>query len=370
MDMTTTTAPKKGILASSEDFDWGAATGPMQGATGWSPSENAQASSQLAKILQSGSPLMTVARSGAERAAARRGLLASSISAGAGEEAMINAATPIATQDANTWAQSQRDSAQAANDFARDANAFGRQKAVTQYQGILAREAQSADQSFRSSESALDRQLQADLQSGRITADAAQNQLNRDQQARLQELQDQGLDRRQAESIAAQERQQREAQLFQRQESADSRVHQETMTRLTAQLNQDVTRLTAQLNQDAAKANIPQTMVADMSARMSSAVQQILADPNMDGAAKDAAISNYYKYANTQMQWMASFYNTTTPNFMGGESFRPAQSAAPAPNVSLPEQPAAAKAADAAQSHPSEEAMRDYYERQYGYGVH
>lgn len=358
MDMTTTTAPKKGILASSEEFDWGSAAGPMQGATGWSPSENAQASSQLAKILQSGSPLMTVARSGAERAAARRGLLASSISAGAGEEAMINTATPIATQDANTWAQSQRDSAQAANDFARDANNFGRQKAMTQYQGILAREAQSADQSFRSSESALERQLQADLQSGRITADAAQNQLNRDQQARLQELQDQGLDRRQAESIAAQERQQREAQLFQRQESADSRVHQETMTRLTAQLNQD-----------AAKANIPQTMVADMSARMSSAVQQILADPNMDGAAKDVAISNYYKYANTQMQWVASFYNTTTPNFMGGESFKPAQSAAPAPNVSLPEQPATTKAADAAQSHPSEEAMRDYYKRQYGYGV-
>lgn len=385
MDMTTA-QPKKGVLASSADFDWGEAAGPMQGATSWTPSENAQASSQLSKILQSDSPLMVAARSGAERAAARRGLLSSSISAGAGQEAMVNTATPIATQDANTWAQSQRDGAQAANDFARDANAFGRQKAMTQYQGILAREAQDSDQSFRRGESALDRDftlkrddasrafttservaaqdfsagqtkaaqeftasqsaadraLQTDLQNGRITADAAQNQLNRDQQLRIQELTEKGMDRRQAESIAANEKSQREQNLFSAKESDLNRkaaAEEGALSRKAASdegaLNrahsEAMTRLTAQLNQDAAKANIPQSMVADMSARMSSAVQQILADPNMDGPAKDAAIANYYKYANTQMQWMANFYGTTTPNFMGGESFKPAGSSTAAP---------------------------------------
>ena len=79
---------------------------------------------------------------------------------------------------------------------------------------------------FQGQQSAMDRQLQADLQSGRISADAVQSQLNREQQLRVQQLQEQGMDSRQASQIAASERQQREQQLFQGGQADKDRAQQ------------------------------------------------------------------------------------------------------------------------------------------------
>ncbi len=69
-------------------------------------------------IIKADSPLMTLARTGAKQTAQRRGLLNTSIAAGAGEEAVLRTATPIASQDASTAAtyqlsnQAQRNRAQ------------------------------------------------------------------------------------------------------------------------------------------------------------------------------------------------------------------------------------------------------------------
>src|SRR3990167_2025622 len=60
-------------------------------------------SGQLDTILGSDSPYITRARSGASQYANSRGLINSSIAAGAGEAAAIDAALPIASQDANTY---------------------------------------------------------------------------------------------------------------------------------------------------------------------------------------------------------------------------------------------------------------------------
>lgn len=57
---------------------------------------------QLQKITEQGSPLMTQARSRAQDFAARRGLINSSIAAGAGESAALGVAMPIAQADAAT----------------------------------------------------------------------------------------------------------------------------------------------------------------------------------------------------------------------------------------------------------------------------
>lgn len=59
-------------------------------------------SGQLDKILGSGSPLLERARAGATATANSRGLINSSMAAGAGEAAVIDAALPIAAQDAQT----------------------------------------------------------------------------------------------------------------------------------------------------------------------------------------------------------------------------------------------------------------------------
>lgn len=58
---------------------------------------------QLDTMLGTGSPYIERARAGAAQAANARGLINSSISAGAGEAAAIDAALPIAQQDANIY---------------------------------------------------------------------------------------------------------------------------------------------------------------------------------------------------------------------------------------------------------------------------
>ena len=64
---------------------------------------------QLHSLLASGSPYLESAKAGARDTANSRGLINSSIAAGAGEAAAINAALPIAQQDANTFGSAARD---------------------------------------------------------------------------------------------------------------------------------------------------------------------------------------------------------------------------------------------------------------------
>ena len=58
---------------------------------------------------------MTRARAGAMQSANSRGLLNSSMAAGAGEAAVIDAALPIAQQDANTFSQQRLANQQVSN---------------------------------------------------------------------------------------------------------------------------------------------------------------------------------------------------------------------------------------------------------------
>lgn len=74
------------------------------GAAQWQVDPNQLTSNQLNGILQSNSPLMGQASLAADQAMAGRGLLNSSMTGGAEEAAMINAATPIAQSNAQTLA--------------------------------------------------------------------------------------------------------------------------------------------------------------------------------------------------------------------------------------------------------------------------
>jgi hypothetical protein len=60
--------------------------------------------SRLTNLLETDSPYIEIARQGAKETAAERGLLSTSIAAGAGERAAIEAGLPIAQQDAGTFA--------------------------------------------------------------------------------------------------------------------------------------------------------------------------------------------------------------------------------------------------------------------------
>lgn len=70
---------------------------------------------QLQSVLASDSPLVTQARAGATATANKRGLLNSSMAAGAGESAAIAAALPIAQADAGIYDTASRDNLAATN---------------------------------------------------------------------------------------------------------------------------------------------------------------------------------------------------------------------------------------------------------------
>ena len=128
------------------------------------PTETAQG--QIESILSKDSPLMQRARALAKQGMAQRGLVNSSMSQGAGVAAMIDRATPIAAQDAQTFSQTAQANMDAANQAGQfntgETNRFGLQR---------------NDQTFTASENATQRNFTA-----------AQNQLDRDQQIAITKL--------------------------------------------------------------------------------------------------------------------------------------------------------------------------------------
>ena len=78
--------------------------------------ERGTVAGQMRGLLAENSPYLQVARTGAMQTAAGRGLLNSSIAAGAGEEAAIRQALPIAQQDAQTYADIGKQNAKTISD--------------------------------------------------------------------------------------------------------------------------------------------------------------------------------------------------------------------------------------------------------------
>lgn len=160
-----------GALPASS-FDVGAlkaSAGTPVAATTYKPSEEAMVSQQLGALLSGDNPYITRARARAAQVSNRRGLLNSSMAAGAGEAAAIDAALPIAQQDASTHFQAQRDNAAAQNTFSLDENRFTREGALAALNARFNAENQARDQAFRAGESAAAR-AQSESQFGRDLA--------------------------------------------------------------------------------------------------------------------------------------------------------------------------------------------------------
>jgi hypothetical protein len=108
-------------------------------AQAWNPTAGQTAGGQLSQILASNSPLMGQASLQADQSMAARGLLNSSMTSGAEEQAMINAATPIAQSNAQTLAaaaaQNAQEGTQANLATAAQTNAAAMQKAAAQQSG-------------------------------------------------------------------------------------------------------------------------------------------------------------------------------------------------------------------------------------------
>jgi len=148
----------------------------------WTVDGKQTVSGQLNTILGSGSALMQQADTQGLQTANSRGLLNSSIAAGASEGAMIAAATPIATADATTYSKAAGYNADEKNQFATtNANAqntasqFNAGNANTGYQNQLARAAEDNLQKQRLGATAA-------LQTQQLGATASENQKSRAQE--------------------------------------------------------------------------------------------------------------------------------------------------------------------------------------------
>jgi hypothetical protein len=126
----------------AENANLAGMAGPIGGPTKLEVSDKSLVSNQLSSLLNSDSPYLQRARARATEYANSRGLLNSSIAATAGEAAAIDASLPVAQSDAETYGRADEFNATQANAFTRDANSFGREGALTKYQGVLAQQTQ------------------------------------------------------------------------------------------------------------------------------------------------------------------------------------------------------------------------------------
>lgn len=293
-------------------------------ASTWTPDTNSTVQGQLTKVLDTGGPLMQRAETRAKQSMLDRGLLNSSIAIGAGQSALYDAATPIATSDANTFADAGKTNAQLGTQvsvanagYANDAGRFNA-GAANDLSGMIFKTGadyglQAKQQTFQTGERV-----------AQNTYAATQAALDREQQSRVQQLQEQGMDRRQAEQLASQEtltklgeagvqnrfdaQQALQSSQFDFQQNAiDRRMIAENEQRLKEMGYQ------SELN----KQGVPTTFAANVSSATMNTINAITADGNLTEAAKKAAIQNVIDNGNATLRWASTAYNVAFPPIPG-----------------------------------------------------
>jgi len=138
---------------------------------------------QVNSILATDNPLMQRARTLATQQMAQRGLVNSSMNAGAGVAAMTDKAIQIGAQDANAYNQAASENMAATNTSGQfNANAGNTAALQTGQQAFVA-EQNKSQQSFTAQQAELERQQQTALQTGQQTFTAAQTGLQQNFQS-------------------------------------------------------------------------------------------------------------------------------------------------------------------------------------------
>lgn len=110
-DTASTTAPT-GLIGTPRSYTPETATTP---AGTWTPTADQTVAGNVDQIIAADSPLMQRAATRADQQMNKRGLINSSMAIGAGQTAVMDAALPIAQQDAQTRAQAAQYGAQSKN---------------------------------------------------------------------------------------------------------------------------------------------------------------------------------------------------------------------------------------------------------------
>lgn len=230
------TKPVPGIIAPT-------VTTTSATANKWTVDPNQTVEARIGGIVKADSPLMQQAATAAKQQANQRGLLNSSMAVGAGQGAVLNAAMPIAQQDASTFANAARYNADALNSMAQF-NAGAKNAASTQ-----------------------NAQLGLSAQQSNQSASLAQAQ--------------QGYD----------------AAFKSAYQAADA-TNQQSLATLNGNIQKQLSAIEAtyktQMQTSASMADTYQGLVGN--------ITQIMADPNMSADAKQAAINNVTKLYNSALK--------------------------------------------------------------------
>ena len=230
------------------------------------------AAGQVESLLAKDNPLLQRARTIALQNMNQRGLVNSSMAQGAGVAAMVDRITPIAQQDAATYsnrALANMDATNRANEFnvgqnnqlfsqgLNIASQFGLQDLSQKFQTAEREASQTfqtgereASQTFQTGEREATQKFQSyeSLLQREFTAE--ENNLDRVQQMRIVELQEAGANRRQAETIAAQERAQASQQAFERAQAAAAQQFQAQQAELQRAQEQALAQAQIQANKE------------------------------------------------------------------------------------------------------------------------
>jgi hypothetical protein len=184
-----------GLLAQPATYKPATLANPTQ----WKVDNSQTVQGQIGGIIKKDSPLMQLAKTEGLQQANARGLLNSSMAVGAAQDSVYRAATPIATQDADTYARAAGYNADTANQFARanadienqsrsfGAQAINRANEFNATNTFNASESQK-DRTFKAGESQKERDYQ-DWQSNKQRAfDKQQNEFNANVKASLAQI--------------------------------------------------------------------------------------------------------------------------------------------------------------------------------------
>ncbi len=141
-----------------------------QAPTVYAPEKEATVEGRLGGLLESGSPYLERARTSAKMEAQKRGLLNSSMAASAGEKAAIEAALPIAQQDASAYLNAGMAGYQGEIEAAQSALGYEQQKGLVGVQATATSELQAQ----ATKEAAALDAFKADIASGLSTQEAVQ----------------------------------------------------------------------------------------------------------------------------------------------------------------------------------------------------
>lgn len=232
---------------------------------------------QVDQLVKKDSPLMQTARAGATQTANSRGLLNSSINSQAGEQAVINAATPIAAADAGYSNAAKSENMQATNrasEFtAGSQNTFGQQK--------TAGEQQLAAIGAQTTGSIAQTKAAGEVQSGLSAQQAYQTGQLQTQQTeaerKLQEL-------RGTQATSLQTLQGSQVESLQALKSAQELNLQNVKGAQAEQLTQ-IDNTYKQLLQASSSA-------ASTYVQVSKNINDAMSNPNLDAAAKQSAVDN------------------------------------------------------------------------------